>query len=97
MEHEVQNKERLLLNNEIGFKCLHYSVAESNGRVKIAIQNKTPKPITVGVKTVEDSAVAGTDFEHIDIQLTIPPLAQKSVIVVIKDDEGWEPDEDFFV
>lgn len=97
IEHDVANKSKLTLNNEIGFKCLHYSVAESSGRVKIAVQNKLNHPQTVGVKTLEDSAVAGEDFEAIDVQLTIPPLSQKSVLVKIKDDEGWEPDEDFFV
>lgn len=51
----------------------------------------------MGVKTIADSAEEYDDFEPIDVILTIPPLSQKSVVVNIKDDEGWEPDEDFFV
>jgi len=50
------------MNNEVGFKCMHYSVSESSGRVKIAVQNKLNRPYIVGVKTIEDSAEEGADF-----------------------------------
>lgn len=37
LEHAIGNSDKLLMNKEVGFKCLHYSVSESSGRVKIAV------------------------------------------------------------
>lgn len=85
------------MNEEIGFKCLHYSVSESSGFVKVAIENKTSKVMTVGVKTVADTAEEGLDFTPIDTTVTIPANNEREVSVEIIDDEGWEPDEDFYV
>lgn len=44
-------------NSICGFKCLHYSVTESAGTVKVTLMKKNQaKGITIGVRTVEDSA-----------------------------------------
>jgi len=32
------------INKEVSFKCFHYSVSESTGKVKIVVQNKLNRP-----------------------------------------------------
>ena len=53
-------------NEFFGFKCLHYSVSESVGTIKVEVENKTQKKSRVRVRTVDDQAVAGEDFEAVD-------------------------------
>ena len=60
------------MNEDIGFKCLHYSVSESSGVVSVIVENKIPAPQTVGVKTLQDTALENEDFVPIDITITIP-------------------------
>lgn len=50
-------------NNDIGFKCLHYSVIESAGTVDVTIVKKTPVEVSVGVRTVDGSAKSPTDYK----------------------------------
>jgi hypothetical protein len=50
-------------NPTLGFKCLHYSVVESTGVVELVVVKKVPnKEFRFGIRTVEDSAKAGTEF-----------------------------------
>ena len=50
-------------NEMLGFKCLHYSVVESTGSVELTVVKKVPnKEFRFGIRTVEDSAKAGTEF-----------------------------------
>jgi len=50
-------------NPLLGFKCLHYSVVESTGVVELVVVKKAPnKEFRFGIRTVEDSAKAGTEF-----------------------------------
>lgn len=53
-------------NELLGFKCLHYSVTESNGTVEITIVKKVQQELTFGYRTVADSAVAPKDYTHVD-------------------------------
>jgi hypothetical protein len=46
----------------IGFKCLHYSVTESNGTVEVMISKKKRVEYTFGIRTVEITATAPKDF-----------------------------------
>ena len=46
----------------IGFKCLHYSVTESNGTVEVIIHKKRSVEYTFGVRTVEITAKTPKDF-----------------------------------
>jgi len=47
----------------VGFKCLHYSVTESNGTVEVIIvKKKRAADYTFGIRTVEDTAKAPKDF-----------------------------------
>jgi solute carrier family 8 (sodium/calcium exchanger) len=97
MEHIVEDAHKLTFNEEVGFKCLHYSVSEGSGKIDLTIENKTNKELIVGIKTTSDTALDGDDFVGIDQHLTIPASGQAVQSVKIIDDEGWEPDEDFFV
>jgi len=85
-------------NDEIGFKCLHYSVTESNGNVEITIIKKVAKDLTYGFRTVADSAIAPKDYTHCDEQFTMSRKeTELKIFIPIVDDEEWEPDLDFFV
>lgn len=56
-------------NPNIGFKCMHYSVTESAGTVKIQIVKKQAAmklEQKVGVRTTEGTAKYGRDFDGID-------------------------------
>ena len=51
-------------NENVGFKCLHYSVTVSNGVVDITILKKeNGSSFTFGVRTVNGSATEGKDYE----------------------------------
>lgn len=85
-------------NDQIGFKCLHYSVTESNGFVEIAIVKKVATDLTIGVRTVPDTATHPKDYTHIDELITIKKRdSEYKIKIPIVDDEEWEPDLDFFV
>lgn len=55
------------MNEYVGFKCLHYSVTESNGHVEITIVKKIiSQELTIGVRTINDTAIAPKDYTAID-------------------------------
>lgn len=86
-------------NEIIAFKCLHYSVTESNGHVEITIIKKNPNiDFTFGYRTVADSATSPKDYTHCDETLTFRRKdTEMTIQIPIVDDEEWEPDLDFFV
>jgi hypothetical protein len=85
-------------NPYFGFKCLHYSVSEGSGSLKIFIENKSGKIGEVMVKTVNAEATAGEDFEAVDMTLKFKDGENQGFVEVkIFDDDSWEPDEDFLV
>lgn len=87
------------VNDNIGFKCLHYSVTESNGTVDIVITKKeNTREFTFGVRTRDGEAIAGKDYEAYDelIKLGAQEVEYRIQIPIIDNDE-WEPDLDFFV
>ena len=60
--------------------------------------NKTKKPGTVHIRTVDGDAQAGQDFDGVDEAINFTKGQEFAEIKVgIHDDEDWEPDEDFFV
>jgi len=103
---EIYRKEHLMAhqldvskkNNLYGFTCLHYSVSESSGHLRIKMSNKTATAGRVGVRTVDAEATSPKDFEAID-EIIEFKAGQKIAEVRIKivDDDNWEPDEDFYV
>ena len=64
----------------------------------IHIINKNGEPGKVRVKTIDQEAKAGDDYEAVDeiIEFKQGEL-QNHINVKINDDDNWEPDEDFFV
>lgn len=49
------------------------------------------------VKTVDDQAKAGEDYQELIEVLNFKGEEFKVIEVKINDDENWEPDEDFYV
>jgi len=98
-EHEhAEFLEEKFKNQDYGFNCLHYSVSEASGSLKVMVVNKKGTAGSVRVVTQDAEAKAGEDYEKVDTILTFGPgEKQKFVEVVIKDDDDWEPDEDFYM
>lgn len=58
-------------NDEISFSCLHMSVLESSGSVKLKIVKKVATDLRFGVRTIEDTAKNTEHFTHYDQQHTL--------------------------
>jgi solute carrier family 8 (sodium/calcium exchanger) len=86
-----------LKNEDFGFQCLHYSVSESSGKLTIAVINKKKATGAVRAATIDGDAKAGEDYEGFDGIIEFNGEYSKTFDVGIKDDDNWEPDEDFFV
>ena len=85
-------------NANFGFSCLHYSVSEAAGSMKVKVLNKTKKPGRVNVRTEDGDAEADKDYIPVDTCIEFSNgQSEAEVIVKIIDDDNWEPDEDFFV
>ena len=85
-------------NPKFGFSCLHYSVSEAAGAIKIKILNKSKTAGSVWVRTKEGDAQPDLDYKHIDEEVVFKSgQVEAEVPVQIVDDDGWEPDEDFYV
>jgi hypothetical protein len=97
-EHAVEGQELLEYNKDIGFHCLHYSVTEASGVVQVKIKKEKKGLMRFGVRTVEDTAKAVEDYIPIDevFEMSVEETT-KIVDVKIVNDQGWEPDEDFFI
>lgn len=66
-EHaQAEFLDEALKNPKFGFKCLHYSVSEASGSLKVMILNKTGNVGQVRVVTIDAEAKAGDDYEGID-------------------------------
>jgi hypothetical protein len=59
--------------------------------------NKKRTNSSVLVKTVDDQAKAGEDYQELIETLHFKGEEFKVIEVKINDDENWEPDEDFYV
>lgn len=77
---------------------MHYSVIEGAGSVELTIIKKTKDAIEVGLRTVDDTAVAPDDYHHKDeVLLFLKDEYEKKIKIDIVDDNEWEPNEDFYV
>lgn len=66
--------------------------------LKVHLVKKKDESITVGVRTIDDTAFDGEDFKAIDRIVTISTGQNEQVIEIeILDDDQWEPDEDFLI
>jgi solute carrier family 8 (sodium/calcium exchanger) len=100
LDHDEQARKHVKIENDVvGFKCLHYSVTESNGHVEVTIVKKAPdQELLVGVRTRDDTAVSPKDYREINehIQFGIRDREMKIEIPIV-DDEEWNPDLEFWV
>lgn len=99
IDHSAQTDKVKVQNEMVKFKCLHYSVTESNGTVDIVIvKNKENAEFTFGYRTVDDSATAPKDYQSVNQVVTMKKKENEIKIQIpIVDDEEWEPDLDFLV
>lgn len=100
LDHDEQARKQCKVENDmVGFKCLHYSVTESNGHVEITIVKKSPgQDILIGVRTRDDTAVSPKDYNAIDMQIRFKSHENEQKIEIpIVDDEEWNPDLEFSV
>lgn len=56
-------------NEDFGFSCLHYSVSEAAGTLKIMVLNKSGQAGAVQVNTLDGEARAGEDYEAVNTLL----------------------------
>lgn len=86
------------LNDYVGFKCLHYSVAENSLFVNLTIEKRVNEEYTFWVKTEDGTAKSPEDYTAKHELITMRANEKERIIKVgIVDSEDWEPDEDFFV
>lgn len=92
------NYDKSQRNMQWGFKCLHLSVSEANHEAIVVIENKQGTNGKIRIKTRDDTATAPDDYEHIDCELDFKSGEKsKEVKITIVNDNGYEPDEDFYV
>ncbi len=95
-EHLTENLHQMSLNNEFGFKCLHYSVTESSGHIEVTIKKKAETDVEVGVRTCDDTAISPKDYVGKD-EIVHLKVEETTFYVKVVDDEFWNPDNDFFI
>ena len=95
---EAEKEQPKLLNPIVGFKCLHYSVSEGIGKIHVKFINKTRKEMEVGVRTIQDTATEGADYEKVDTVVEFGDgQIEQFVEVKIVNDDTFEPNEDFYL
>jgi len=73
-------------------------VTESVGTCKVTIIKKSSNEMKIGVRTIEDTAKNGRDFDNIDQVITMKNNENEATVDVrIHDDDEWNPDNDFYV
>ena len=100
LDHDEEARKHVKEENDlVGFKCLHYSVTESNGHVEVVVVKKIiNQELTIGVRTVDDTAIAPKDYKDINIELHFGKReSEKKIEIPIVDDEEWNPDLEFWV
>ena len=97
-EKMAKDMKGLHRNKHVGFKCLHYSVTEGAGTLKVEILHHSKEAFSCGIRTKDDTANAGEDYEAVDKRLDFKANEKnKTIEVAIVDDNEWEPDEDFLI
>jgi len=86
-------------HEDYGFFCLHYTVSESSGYLKIKIHNKKKHPGRIGVRTIDvpEGAKPEKDYDPIDEIIEFKNNEFSTVQIVIHDDDQWDPDKEFVV
>ena len=92
---EIQEKDR---NRLFGFPCLHYSVSEGAGMIKVKVVNKSKAAGSVHVKSRGDTATEGEDYVPVDELIEFKKgEREREINIKINDEDEWEPDEDFYL
>jgi len=96
---KMEEEEWFKFNPLVGFRCLHYSVSEAIGKLRIHVINKVVgEQFKVGVRTRDGTAMAGDDFRGVDEVLEFGPEEHdKYIEVEILNDDLYEENEDFYV
>ena len=83
----------------LAFKCLHYSVTESEGVCSVTIIKKNPNfDCVFGLRTIDGTAKNGSEYGAIDEVQTISKKEQeKTIDIKIHDNSDWQPDLDFYI
>ena len=77
-----------------GFNCIHYSVRENTGTLKVKVENKTRKRGKIGIRTVEGDAKENEDFLKINEILEFDDETDRQEVeVTILNSRELEPDE----
>jgi solute carrier family 8 (sodium/calcium exchanger) len=86
-------------NEELGFKCLHYSVTESSGHVELTVVKKVLNAdLTFGIRTVDGTANAPRDYTPYDEVHTMRKRdTELNIPITIIDNTDWQPDLEFTV
>ena len=67
--HAANFEDKSDLNPNFGFKCLHYSISEAFGQIKVPIMNKSGQACSVAVATFEGEAKKDIDYIPVDTVL----------------------------
>ena len=103
--HKIHEK-----NDQVCFKCLHYSVPESGNTVEVTVEKKNSnQDFKFGVRTIgkgtyvksfseQPTAVEGKEFEGMDEDVEMAHRATIQTFEIhIIDNNDWNPDTFFFV
>jgi len=100
LDHDEDARKNVKEENDlVGFKCLHYSVTESNGHVEVTVVKKLiNQELIVGVRTRDDTAQSPKDYKEVNQEIQFGKREQeKKIEIPIVDDEEWNPDLEFWV
>ncbi|KAI8797275.1 sodium/calcium exchanger 2, partial [Biomphalaria glabrata] len=84
----------------IEFTSASCSVLENEGMVRIGVRRTgdLSRQVTIGVETLDGTAVAGEDYKPTkQLMIFAAGESKKELYVDIVDDNVWEPDEFFYV
>jgi len=87
---------------EVSFKCSHYTVAESEKKVRLEVvlcrNTKKRELVKVAYKTRGGTARSQQDYKQAAGTLHFAPEDDaKTLEIQVREDQKWEPAEDFYV
>lgn len=98
MAIEVVDDNDKYRSETVAFVCTHYSVTESSKEININIIKRIPEEFRFGVRTVQNTALEKTDYIKLDREFIMHKGRDEySCRIVIVNDDGYEPDKDFYV
>ena len=81
-----------------GVAILEGNVGTQQAEVTVTLSEPHSNAVTVNYRTINDTAIAGSDYDTVSGKLTFAKNeTSKTILVPIRDDHIVEPDESFFV